>query len=308
MKVVFFGTPEFAVPTLEHIVASRHNLVAVITQPDRPKGRGQKLTQTPIKQIAEKFGYDVLQPDSVRDSSFCRSLENLKPDLLVVVAFSILPRKILRIPTLGSINLHPSLLPAYRGAAPIVWAIANGESITGLTTFLLNANIDSGNILLQNEVPISPEETTGQLEKRLSSLGAKLVIETIDGLEDEKLDPKPQSKTGISYAPKLTKDDGRIDWTQPASTIHNRIRAFNPFPGAYTEHNYERLRIHRSLCVETQYEEPGQIIEATPGGRLLVACGQNSISLLELQPAGKNRMSSSAFLNGNKLEIGQVLN
>ena len=308
MKVVFFGTPEFAVPTLEHIVASRHNLVAVITQPDRPKGRGQKLTQTPIKQIAEKFGYDVLQPNSVRDSSFCRSLENLKPDLLVVVAFSILPRKILRIPTLGSINLHPSLLPAYRGAAPIVWAIANGESITGLTTFLLNANIDSGNILLQNEVPISPEETTGQLEKRLSSLGAKLVIETIDGLEDEKLDPKPQSKTGISYAPKLTKDDGRIDWTQPASTIHNRIRAFNPFPGAYTEHNYERLRIHRSLCVENQYEEPGQIIEATPGGRLLVACGQNSISLLELQPAGKNRMSSSAFLNGNKLEIGQVLN
>jgi methionyl-tRNA formyltransferase len=308
VKVVFFGTPEFAVPTLECLDASRHNLVAVITQPDRPKGRGRKLTQTPIKQIAEKFGYDVLQPDSVRDSSFCRSLENLKPDLLVIVAFSILPKKILRIPTLGSINLHPSLLPAYRGAAPIVWAIANGESTTGLTTFLLNANIDSGNILLQNEVPISPEETTGQLEKRLSGLGAKLVIETIDGLEDEKLDPRPQSKTGISYAPKLTKDDGRIDWTQPASTIHNRIRAFNPFPGAYTEHNNERLRIHRSLCIEAQYEEPGQIIEATPGGRLLVACGQNSISLLELQPAGKNRMSSSAFLNGNKLEIGQVLN
>jgi len=301
------GTPEFAVPTLGHLMASQYDLLAVVTQPDRPKGRGQKLTQTPIKKIASELGINILQPKSLRDSNFSQTLKNLDPDLLIVVAFSILPRKILRIPRLGSINLHPSLLPAYRGAAPIVWAIANGETQTGLTTFLLDSNVDSGKILLQNEVPIYPEETAGQLQARLSILGADLVIETMKRLENETLDPQPQSEAGVSYAPKLTKDDGRIDWTQSAETIHNRIRGFNPFPGAFTMYNNQSLRIHQTLCIETQYDVPGQIIEANPGGQLVVACGQNSLSLLELQPAGKNRMSSNAFLNGNSLSIGQVL-
>ncbi len=302
------GTPEFAVPTFEHLMASKHDLVAVVTQPDRPRGRGQKLAQTPIKKTASESGFNVLQPESMRDSNFSQTLKSLEPDLMVVVAFSILPRKILRAPRLGSINLHPSLLPAYRGAAPIVWAIANGEKKTGLTTFLLNANVDSGNILLQNEVPISPEETAGQLQTRLSILGADLVIETINRLENKTLDPKPQSDTEVSYAPKLTKNDGRIDWTQSAENIHNRIRAFNPFPGAFTMYESQPLRIHQTSRIETQYDVPGQIMEADPGGQLIVACGQNSLSLLELQPAGKKRMSSSAFLNGNSLSVGQILN
>ena len=302
------GTPEFAIPSLQNLVASRHDVLAVVTQPDRPKGRGQKLTLTPVKQKAWELGLDTLQPESLRDKNFSQSLNALKPDLFVVVAFSILPQEILMIPKLGSINLHPSLLPAYRGAAPIVWAIANGEKKTGLTTFLLNKEVDSGNILLQHDVPIHPEETSGTLQERLSILGADLITETINGIEKKSLNPKPQSDSGASYAPKLSKNDGRIEWMLSAETIHNRVRAFNPYPGAFTIYEDQPLRIHQTSIVKTQYEVPGQIIEAERGGRLIIACGKNSLSLLKLQPAGKKPMTSSAFLNGNSLCVGQILN
>ena len=236
------GTPRFAVPSLKALAQSRHQIIAVVTNPDRPQGRGRQLASPPVKEQALKLGLEVLQPAAVNDPELAAALAARAPDLFVVVAFSILPRHLLAIPRLGSINLHPSLLPAYRGAAPIIWAVANGEEETGITTFQLSPRIDAGHILLQRRFAIGCDETAGELEARLCVEGAKMVVETVDGLEDGRLTGRPQDTDGVSRAPKLTKEDGQIDWHQPAERVRNLVRSMNPAPGAYTHWQAKRSK------------------------------------------------------------------
>ncbi len=300
------GTPHFAVPTLERLATSRHEVLAVVTNPDRPKGRGRKLAAPPVKEKALERGLAILQPESAQDPALHAALADLAPDLFVVVAFSILPKALLAVPRIGSVNLHPSLLPAYRGAAPIVWAVANGESETGISTFLLNPRVDAGDLLIQRRVAIGADETAGELEARLCPLGADMVLETVDGLEAGTLSPLPQDKRGVTRAPKLNKEDGRIDWSLPAQHIRNRIRGFNPFPGAFTTHGGQQLKIHRAQQVDGA-GPAGQVLQADRGNGLVVACGQDALCLESVQPAGKAPMASSAFLLGHSIAPGTRL-
>ncbi len=300
------GTPTFAVPTLERLTQSRHRILAVVTNPDRPKGRGRKLSAPPVKEKALALGLEVLQPPSVKDPALHEELTALAPDLFVVVAFSILPCRLLAVPRCGSVNLHPSLLPAYRGAAPIVWAIANGETETGISTFQLNPSIDAGDILQQKRVGIDPDETAGELEARLCSIGADMVVETVDGLEDGTLQKQTQSTEGITRAPKLTKEDGRIDWRHSAAQIRNQIRGFNPFPGAFTTWQQQNIKIHRAQMAEG-IAAPGTVLNADLKNGLVIACGEDALRLQEVQPAGKAAMESKAFILGHAVEIGSRL-
>ena len=230
MRVVYMGTPDFAVPSLEALILqSRHEVVGVVTSPDRPKGRGLKVVSPPIKQVALEYGLPLWQPERMRDSDFVEALRVLNPDLFLVVAFRILPDEILKIPTFGAANLHPSLIPKYRGAAPIQWAVMNGEKETGVTTFLIERKMDAGHIICQDVVTIGHEETGGDLYERLSRIGAALVLRTVDLIENGDICPEPQ-KGVITMAPKISKEDGRIDWSHSASVIHNKIRGLNPFP------------------------------------------------------------------------------
>lgn len=300
------GTPRFAVPSLKALARSRHQIIAVVTNPDRPQGRGRQLASPPVKEQALKLGLEVLQPAAVKDSALAATLAARTPDLFVVVAFSILPRSLLAIPRLGSINLHPSLLPAYRGAAPIIWAIANGEQETGITTFQLSPRIDAGHILLQHRFAIGCTETAGELEARLCVEGAQMVVETIDGLEDGLLTGRPQCAEGVSCAPKLTKEDSRIDWSQPAERVRNLVRSMNPAPGAYTHWQGKTLKVHR-----TQHTEgcgtPGTVLCADGRRGLTVACGEGVLQLTQVQPAGKAAMEGTAFVRGYPIAAGMRL-
>jgi len=300
------GTPHFAVPTLQALARSRHQLLAVVTNPDRPKGRGRQLAAPPVKEQALELGIDILQPTSAKDPALVEALKALAPDLFVVVAFSILPWCLLEIPRCGSVNLHPSLLPAYRGAAPIIWAVVNGEEETGISTFQLNPRIDAGDILLQRRVAIDADETAGELEARLCVAGAEMVVETIDGLEDGTLRGWPQDPQGISRAPKLTKEDGRIDWSQPAAVARNLIRGMNPVPGAFTQWQGQALKIHRAQHA-TGEGAPGTVLCADDREGLIVACGEGALLLTEVQPAGKAAMEGKAFVRGYPIEVGARL-
>lgn len=306
MKLVFMGTPEFAVPSLRALASSRHEIAAVVTNPDRPAGRGRKLTPPPIKTLAEKLELELLQPPSLPDPQFIDHLQQLAVDLFVVVAFSILPRRLLRLPTTGSVNLHPSLLPAYRGAAPIVWALFNGDSETGLTTFLLTSRVDAGDILIQKRVAVGEDETAGELEGRLRDMGARVLVDSIDGLEDGSIQPVSQSTQGLSQARKLTREDGRIDWNQPSAQIHNRVRGANPVPGAFCEWTDGRvLKIHRCRpCQGKSSAAPGTVLRADDGG-LLVATADGAVELTQVQPAGKPAMDAAAFLRGHRVSAGR---
>ncbi len=306
MNVVFMGTPHFAVPTLERLAGSHHEVRAVVTNPDRPKGRGRKVAAPPVKESALQLGLPVIQPPSAGDPGLHAQLAALSVDLFVVVAFSILPKALLEIPRIGSVNLHPSLLPAYRGAAPIVWAVANGETETGISTFLLNPRIDAGDILMQRRVAIGPDETAGELEARLCPLGADMVLETVNGLENDALQPLPQDSRGVTRAPKLSKEDGRIDWHQPVAHVYNRIRGFNPFPGSFTTYEGQPLKIHRAHPVNGT-GAPGQVLKADARDGLIVACGEGALCLTSVQPAGKAPMASTAFLLGHTMAAGAHL-
>jgi len=291
------GTPRFAVPSLKALAQSRHQVVAVVTNPDRPQGRGRQLASPPVKEQALKLGLEIVQPATIDDPALAAALAAHTPDLFVVVAFSMLPRHLLAIPRFGSINLHPSLLPAYRGAAPIIWAVANGEKETGITTFQLNSRIDAGHILLQCRFAIGCDETAGELEARLCVEGAKMVVATVDGLEDGRLSGRPQGTNGVSRAPKLVKEDGQIDWHQPAERVHNLVRSMNPVPGAYTHWHGKTLKIHR-----TQYAAghgvPGTVLCADGRRGLTVACGEGALQLIQVQPAGRAVMEGTAFVRG----------
>ena len=300
------GTPDFAVPSLVGVAQSGHDLVGVVTRPDRPRGRGQQMQPTDVKAAVASLGLDVpvLQPESLRDESFHAQLQALEPDLFAVVAFLILPRSVLAIPKLGSVNVHPSLLPKYRGAAPIQWAIINGETETGVTIFQLSPRVDAGDILVQQKVAIGKDETAGELYERLKMKGAELLIRAIDGMADGSVMPMPQTDEGLSRAPKLEKEDGGIDWSKSAGDIRNLIRGTNPFPGAFTLWRNKLLKVHRAT-VDTGMGEAGAVIEADGKRGLIVGTGEGALALDEVQPAGKKRMSGADFVRGYRIEVGE---
>lgn len=300
------GTPDFAVPSLRRLAQSAHPVVAVVTRPDAPQGRGRALAPPPVKLAAGALGMPVLQPESLSDPCFLEALRACDADLFVVVAFPILPGEVLKIPRQGSINLHASLLPRYRGAAPIQRAIIAGETETGLTTFLLTPRMDTGDILMQRRVEIGPEETAGELADRMKRVGADLLAETVEGLASGALAPVSQPSKGATKAPKLTREDGRIDWSQDAETIRNLIRGTNPDPGAFTTWRGNLLKVHRA--VEDPLAPPGQrgeIVAAAEG--VTVATAEGGLRLTEVQPSGKKRMTGAEWVRGYRLQIGEML-
>ncbi len=305
MNVIFVGTAPLGVPTLQAL-AQTHKILAVVTQPDRPAGRGLPLTPPPIKRAALELGLPVYQPEKINHE--IEFIKTLQPDVIVVVAFGqFLSQRLLKIPKYGCINLHASLLPKYRGAAPIQWAIINGETVTGLTTFLLNEEMDAGDILLQERVPISDEDTAGTLHDKLAQLGPDLVLRTLEGLEKGTLTPRPQDHSQATFAPKIESALGHIDWTQPARTIFNLIRGLNPTPGAYTFWEGQRLKLFFGRVVPSSASAaPGQVIAVGASGPL-VQCGHDALELTEVQPAGKRRMSGRDFVNGYKIRTGATL-
>jgi methionyl-tRNA formyltransferase len=302
------GTPEFALPSLNALHHSEHTLLAVVTQPDRPKGRGGHLAPPPAKLMAERFGLSVLQPTKMKDPAFLESLRALKPDLIVVVAFGrILPPEVLDLPVRGCVNVHASLLPRYRGAAPIQWAIINGDSESGVTTMRMDPGMDTGDILLTEKETILPEDTAGSLSARLAERGADLLLQTLKGIENGEIIPVPQDHSQATLAPLLEKEAGEIDWADPAIGIHNRIRGLSPWPGAYTYYNDERWRIWKTAVIDQSAEKPpGTIVTVDPEG-LRVATGKGTLEILELQPANRRRMTAPEFLAGHSIEPGSVL-
>jgi methionyl-tRNA formyltransferase len=293
------GTPTFAVPTLERMVAAGHAVTAVFTQPDRPKGRGQSQAASPVKIAAERLRLPVYQPERVRRPEVVEELRSLQPEVMVVVGYGqIIPQSILDIPPRGIINVHASLLPKYRGAAPIQWAIARGETWTGVTTMRIDAGLDTGDMLLTANTEIGADETAVELSVRLAEVGAELLERTLARLSDIK--PEKQDNSQSTLAPILKKEDGRIDWTRPAREIANRVRGFQPWPGCYTMWRGKRLAIWRGRAVAGS-RPAGEIRGAQ------VACGEGALELIEVQPEGKKRMTAEAFLNGHQVKDGEVL-
>ena len=305
------GTPDFAVSTLEALLlAPEHEVVAVVTQPDRPRGRGQKLLMTPVKEFAVNHALRVLQPPKVKNEEFIKELTALAPDLIVVVAFGqILPSSILKLPRFGCINVHASLLPKYRGAAPIHYALLAGEKESGVTTMLMDEGMDTGDMLLKKAVPLSLETTMGELHDELKIIGASLLLETIARLEAGKITPEKQNHEEATYASLLDKAIEKIDWEQSATTIHNKIRGLNPWPGAYTtQPNGHKLKVWRSrvLNEEKTNQQPGTITALTADG-FVVACGTGLLVLLEVQPESKKMMSAAVYCNGYQIKTGMLL-
>ncbi|MBI4530993.1 MAG: methionyl-tRNA formyltransferase [Candidatus Latescibacteria bacterium] len=309
MTLVFMGNPEFAVPSLERLAKSRHQILSVVTNPDTEQGRGRRFLPPPIKRTALRLGYPVLQPGRLRDPAFIGQLEEMAPDLFVIVAFRILPDEVVAMPKIGAINLHASLLPRYRGAAPIQWVIVNGECETGLTTFLIDSGVDTGKILLQRRVTIGEDETSGELHDRLMEIGADLLVETIDGLHVGTVIPIPQQGERGPRAPKLSKDDGRIPWTKSASEIRNFIRGMNPFPGACTGWRGGTLKIHRADTIDWETDVgPGTILKTDPREGVTVATGdKRGLLLREVQLPGKRPITSAEWVRGYRVEAGEQL-
>ncbi|HEY4766049.1 MAG TPA: methionyl-tRNA formyltransferase [Candidatus Sulfotelmatobacter sp.] len=307
LNLVFCGTPSFAVPTLEKLVAAGLRLPLVVTQPDRPKGRGLELVSSPVKKSALRLNLAVTQPDRIRSNDeFRAQLSALKPDAIIIVGYGrIIPQWMLEIPPLGNINLHASLLPKYRGAAPIQWAIANGETVTGVTTMRIDAGLDTGDILLQQELPITPDDTAETLAPRLAVIGAELVVETLRQLEAGSIQPRPQDNSQASLAPILKKEDGLVDFSRSAGDLFNRIRGFQPWPGAYTKFRGKTLQILNARPATDTVPAAELRVDS---GRLLVGCGRNtSLELFEIQREGKKRSSAADFARGYHPHSGEKL-
>ncbi len=315
MRVVFMGTPEFAVPILEALRRGPDELCGVVCQPDRPAGRGRKLTPPPVKRAALLHGIPVLQPEKLRAAEALEQIRHLAPELIAVAAYGkILPPAWLQLPPRGCVNVHASLLPRYRGAAPIQWAILEGETVTGVTIMQMNERMDAGDILLQRDTAIGPEETCGQLQERLAELGALALCEAIEGLRRGELRARPQDESAATLAPRLEKADGRIDWRRPAVEIERRTRAFNPWPSAYTQLGDLQLKVHRARVVVT--DEPSASrppAEAVPGTVVevrdlpVVACGEGLLRLEEVQLEGRQQLDGASFARGARLQRGVVL-
>lgn len=304
MNIVFMGTPDFAVPCLNQLIEEHYNISCVFSQPDKPKGRGNKLASPPVKLAAEQAGIQVVQPHSLKDDAILEHLKSLRPDFIVVVAYGkILPPEILAIPRFGCVNIHASLLPLYRGAAPIQWAIMRGETVTGITSMLMDKGLDTGDILLREETVIGFNETAGDLFKRLSEIGADVLIKTLTGLFNATLLPVTQDDSQATYAPPISKQQCRINWSLPAFEIHNLIRGISPFLSAYTELNAKRLKILSAYPAANLSGNPGQVIQSDT--RLIVACGEESaLELLTVQAEGKNPLPVADFLRGCPFPAG----
>jgi len=302
------GTPDFAVPTLEALNNSGHEILLVVTQPDRRKGRGRKFAPPPVKSVALKMGYDVLQPESVKTDEFAATLKDLAPDLLVVIAFGqVIPKTVLEIPAMGAMNLHASLLPKYRGPAPIQWAIINREKETGVTTMLMDEGVDTGDMLLSKKVGISDRETSETLHDKLAHIGADLVLETLGNLADGSLSPVPQNDEQSSHAPLLKKQDGRIDWSRPGREIESFIRGVNPWPGAFTFCDDRRLKIYLAQYLDIQTDmAPGTVLVGFPC-ELRVATGKGVLVLEEIQGASGKCLMTKDFLCGCHIAPGTKL-
>ncbi len=297
MKIIFFGTPDFAVPSLKILIDNHYKIEAVITVPDKEKGRGLKKEPSPIKKFALDRNLRVLQPESLKDEKFQNDLKELKPDIGVVVAYKILPFEVYSIPAYGTFNLHASLLPKYRGAAPIQWALINGEKITGVTTFFLREKVDTGNIILQKEVEIDDNDNFQTLHDKLSKIGAELVLETIRKIESGNFETRPQNDSEATLAPKITKEICRINWNQPAFKIHNLVRGLSPTPTAFTIFDNKIFKIYQTKILDINSNDlPGRI--KILNGELLVNTQDKMIAILEIQPESRKKMTAKEFLIG----------
>ena len=309
MLLVFCGTPRFAVPTLEKLVEAHHSVPLIVTQPDRPRGRGMELVASPVKEAAVRLGIPVVQPTAIRNNDeFRTQLAALKPDAIIVVGYGrIIPQWMIDLPRFGNLNLHASLLPKYRGAAPIQWAIANGESVTGVTTMRIDAGLDTGDILLQREMPISQEDTAETLAPKLANVGAGLMVETLRALENGRVQPTPQDHSQATLAPILKKEDGRMDFSRSATELFNRMRGFRPWPGAFTTFKNKTLQVHRAEpAAAAALLTPGTV--AVDGSHLRVGCGNGTaLDLTEIQIEGKRRMTAQEFINGYRPKTGDRL-
>lgn len=309
MRLVFMGTPDFAAISLEALLRSDDSVVGIVTQPDRPKGRGHALTPSPVKLLAQRAQIPLLQPLKMKDPEFLHTLVGWKPDLIVVSAFGrILPPAILSLPPCGCINVHGSLLPKYRGAGPIQWAIINGETETGITTMLMDVGMDTGAMLLQEAIPIMPDDTGGTLSPRLAELGGRLLVATIVRLKAGTLVQQPQDASQATLAPLLTKEDGAIDWTLPATALANRVRGLSPWPGAYTTvEGGDRWAIWQASALPGHVTKPpGTVISVTTDA-LHVTTGDGVLAVMELQPANSRRMAVSQYLAGHPVAVGLQL-
>ena len=307
-RVIFMGTGDFSVPTLRALYENQYDVLAVVTQPDRPKGRGRRLVSPPVKEVANTLGYLVLQPLRIKEHWFIEKIIALDPDLFVVVAYGrILPGSFLSIPYVGAINIHASLLPKYRGPAPIQWAIINGEQETGVTTMWMDEGMDTGDILLSSKVPIRPEDTSRSLHRRLAEVGAQLLIETLTKLKSGNLVGKAQDKSSASYAPLLKKEDGRIDWTRDAESLEAFIRGMNPWPGAFTFLFGKRLKVLKAKDLQKRTKEkPGTVLEGFPG-EFNIATGRGILAIKEVQLESAKRLTVKDFLRGSPVPAGTVL-
>jgi methionyl-tRNA formyltransferase len=303
MKIVFMGTADFGIPTLEILKENGYVPATIVTVPDKPAGRGQKVSISPVKKFALDNEIPILQPEKLKDPEFIQSLIGLKPDLFIVVAFRILPPNVFTIPLLGSFNLHASLLPKYRGAAPIQWAIINGESETGVTTFFLDEKVDTGKIILQERIPIGEEDTVELVHDKLAALGATVVLQTVKAIESGKVETIAQDSSTATPAPKIFKEHCRIDWTKSAAEVHNLIRGLSPRPGAFTYYDTSLLKIYRSrVANDVPAKRPGEILQCDSS--LCISTGSGVVEILELQQEGKKILKSAEFLRGFELKEG----
>jgi len=310
MKLIFCGTPQFAVPTLERLIAEKHDIELVMTNPDEPSGRGYEVKPSPVKLAAQKADLAVFQPLKLKEDLTAAFLSKFRPDFIVVVAYGhIIPKWMIDLPKHGCINLHASLLPKYRGAAPIQWALIRGESVTGVTTMMIDEGLDTGALLLKREVPIQDEDTTETLSERLSGVGADLMVETLSKCARAEIQPQPQNHAQATFAPILKKEDGRIDWRHEAEEIRGRVRGLRPWPGAFTTFRSKNLHIWSAAPVLEQAgpgDEPGTLLPA--GGNLRVACGLGTLlEVHELQMQGRKRLRARDFLNGVRITVGEKL-
>ena len=315
MILVFCGTPRFAVPTLERLIEAGHSIPLVVTQPDRPRGRGMEVAVSPVKDAAIRLGIAVVQPTAIKNNAeFRDQLAAIRPDAIIVVGYGrIIPQWMIDLPRLGNLNLHASLLPKYRGAAPIQWAIANGDCVTGVTTMRIDAGLDTGDILMQREISIDLKDTAETLGPKLASIGADLMVETLRGLDSGQVRPTPQDHSQTTLAPILKKEDGRMDFARSAKDLFNRLRGFQPWPGAFTIFKGKTLQVHGAQPVQRAGAlTPGEL--AVEGTRLFVGCGKNkgkdadsALELIEIQLEGKRRMTTQEFINGYRPQSGDHL-
>ncbi len=306
-RIVFFGTPSFAIPTLESLLGGPDKVVGVVTQPDREKGRGRKVVFSPVKELALRHGLNPLQPEKAKEEAFQNTLRDLEPDLIVVVAYGqILSKSVLKTPKQGAVNVHASLLPKYRGAAPIAWAILNGEKVTGVTTMVMDEGLDTGDILLQAEVPVGAADTCQMLHDRLASLGARMLIETLEKMKEGNIRPIPQDDSKATYAPPLKKEDGQIDWKKGAAEIDRQVRASNPWPGAFTRWGDRLLRIYKGAVKERTPTGKAGTVAWVGSDFVEVETGKDAYLINEVQLEGRRRMSIREFLSGHPIPLGTV--